>query len=244
MGKTNRRRKITAPPVAIEEKVVTELKYNFCNDNPGAPYCAVVGASFAKADLLKLKGELSNELATTTFMAKQAHLSSRIAAIDSAIRNIRFQLKSNKLDNEECAQCGWGKGEASFTQKDLLCCGFCHQTCYCCRNCQVKHWKAEHKATCPRKVMPVGSILITGPPMDNLALALGGYHKMLRIPWEVGKLEIQELEQYITGEDFPFTRQLLDMIYGRSGTPGWPGPRPDLFYDFDERPVLVTIRFG
>ena len=40
-----------------------------------------------------------------------------------------------------CHNCG-------LTDCDLLCCSNCKSTVYCSKQCQVEHWKKEHKAIC------------------------------------------------------------------------------------------------
>ncbi len=48
----------------------------------------------------------------------------------------------------KCEQCGITQEDASTPQ--LLQCAGCHKVCYCSRECQIKHWKSEHKKVCAK----------------------------------------------------------------------------------------------
>jgi Tetratricopeptide repeat/MYND finger len=46
-------------------------------------------------------------------------------------------------DNRICA---YSKCKVPLIEDELLSCGGCRQVCYCCRECQVRGWKAHKKA--------------------------------------------------------------------------------------------------
>jgi MYND finger len=245
MGKKSQRRATTPAPLAADV-LMTELKYCFCDDNPGTPFCYIIGTSFAKADLLKHKAEVNAQLNSTTCIIKEAYLEARITAIDKNIPVIKDSLTKDVLDMYHCAFCGWGRGCASTAEKPLSCCGHCRQVSYCNRDCQKKHWAAGHKQSCPRRPMPFGSLILTGTNMDNLALAIGGYHKMQKISWkDTAKAEMDEVERsLLEGSGFPKTQKILNWIYGRTEFPAWPGPRRELTKDFADLPLELMLRFA
>ena len=82
--------------------------------------------------------------------------------------------------------------------------------------------------------------------MDNLALAIGGYHKMQKISWKgQARAELDEVERNMAeGSCFPKTQKILNWIYGRTEFPVWPGPRRELFKDFADLPLELMLRFA
>ena len=66
---------------------------------------------------------------------------------DEDEKKIRTPYSGNPLvSGVKCEQCGITQEDASTPQ--LLQCAGCHKVCYCSRECQIKHWKSEHKKVC------------------------------------------------------------------------------------------------